>query len=226
MALSNKIKTRSLNYLEATYFNKRLTSQQTILLSELNQLASDNNVVLSQQSQAVIDLVLTQLQNSTNAITIYALVNEQMDKDTYENQCRHRAQGSFDNKPIHERALRDQLQDHDMTLLMPKSHNHIEVLAPLNRFDQSTSLVQQAIASALTNDEVKHVIIPVGPGHWRGIYLTKPSHDNPKYKLELFDPYGAHGAEAIKALSQHLLTSCGIKKDQIQMGVTGIALPH
>ncbi len=233
MALSQKIQNQSLQALTAAYSKKKLTPEQVQRLTALNTLAATNDVRLSQQSPRVINLVAAQLQKSfpkssrKNVVDfMYSLVVEQMDRETDENKRQHGAQGRFDQKNIHQRGLRDQLQDHDMTLLMPKSHGNVEVLAPVNRFDRSTDVVQEGIAAALQDKRINHVVIPVGPGHWRGMYLTKPVDGKGNYQLELFDPYGSIGANAIKQLSLDLLQKCGIKPSQITIKTTGPTHPQ
>ncbi|MDR3443428.1 MAG: hypothetical protein P4L65_10500 [Legionella sp.] len=233
MSLSQKIKDQSLQTLISHYSPKKLTLEGRERLKALNTLAAVNGVALSMQSAAVINLIYKQLENSFPkssrpdvVASIYSLVIEQMDRETYENKRKHQAQGSFERKNIHQRKLHDQLQDHDMNLLMPKSHGDIEVLAPVNRFDTSIDAVREGITAALKNKEINHVVIPIGPGHWRGIYLTKPVDAKGIYQLELFDPYGPNGATAIKQMTLDLLAKCGIQKTHIAIKETGPTHPQ
>lgn len=233
MPLSQKIQSQSLNTLMANYSSKKLSLEGIERLKAINAMAAANDVALHMQSPKVIKLIGDQLEklfpksSRLNIITrIYSMVIEQMDRETDENKRKHRAQGHFDPQYIHQRSLRDQLQDHDMNRLMPKSQGDIEVLAPINRFDRSSELVQEGIATALKDKKINHVVIPIGPGHWRGIYLTKPADVKGKYQLELFDPYGPVGAEAIKQTTLDLLQKCGINKNQINIKTTGPTHPQ
>lgn len=206
-------------------YKKKLPPKSRKLLEAVNALAAKESVALGAQSDEVIQLVGKQLEKSFDesslqdvAISIYSLVIERMDRETDENRRRHRAQGRYDQKYIHERSLRDQLQDHDMSLLMPKPYGKIEVLGPVNRFDsRSVEAVQEGIALALQNKNINHIFIPIGPGHWRGFYLTRPVDGKGKYQLELFDPYGPRGANAIREMTLALLKKCGIDASQIRI---------
>jgi hypothetical protein len=230
MGLSQEIQAQSLDVLTKRY---KLTtpSKKLQLLTAINTLAATHDVFLSSQSDEVIKLIGKQLEKPFNeevtAASIYSLVIEQMDRETEENRRRHRAQGHFDQKYIYQRTLRDELQDHDMSLLMPKSHGNIEVLAPVNRFDSgSIEAVREGITLALKEKHCDHIVIPIGPGHWRGIYLSKPVDATGKYLLELFDPYGPSGANAIRKITLDLLKKCGINENQITIKTTGPIHPQ
>ncbi|EHL31589.1 hypothetical protein [Legionella drancourtii] len=233
MPLSQKIQNQSLNTLMSNYSSKKLTHEGIERLKAVNAMAAFNDVALSMQSPKVITIIGDQLEKTfpessrpNVATLIYSMVIEQMDREADENKRKHQAQGHFSLQYIHQRTLRDQLQDHDMNLLMPKSQGNIEVLAPVNRFDRSTEVVQEGIATALKNKDINHIVIPIGPGHWRGIYLTKPVDVNSKYQLELFDPYGPIGADTIKKTTLNLLQKCGINENQITIKTTGPTHPQ
>lgn len=232
MALSQEIEEESLITL-TDHYKKKLNPKKAKLLKVINALTASRDVRLSAQSNDVIKLVGEQLEKPFNessvlnaADSIYSMIIEQMDRETEENRRRYAANSGYAQKHIHLRSLRDQLQDHDMTLLMPQSHGNIEVLAIVNRFDQgSIEAVQEGLALALKNKHFNHIFIPIGPGHWRGFYLTKPV-DGGKYQLELFDPYGPSGAAAIKGISLNLLKKCRINEDQITIKLTGPLIPQ
>ncbi|HHF7372948.1 hypothetical protein [Legionella bozemanae] len=233
MALSEEYQKKSLeNFIKR--YNKKLTAQSKILLDAVNKLAASYDVPLGFQSDDVIELVGKQLAKPFDAsslqnvaASIYSMVIEQNDREKNINMSKHHAQGRFDLKYIHQRSLRDQLQDHDMSLLMPKSHNNIEVLGPVNRFDSgSIEAAQEGLNLALKNKHFDHIFIPIGPGHWRGFYLTKPVGGKGKYHLELFDPFGPSGADAIKDIALDLLKECGIDKSQITIETTGPTHPQ
>ncbi|KTD02915.1 hypothetical protein [Fluoribacter gormanii] len=232
MPLSQEMQVDSLEDLKNRY--KKLSPQQIKLLDAVNTLAANNNVRLKAQSDAVLKLLGSQLKQSFDessissvASSIYSMIGEQMDRETDENRRKHRAQGHFDQKYIHQRSIHDELQDHDMTLLMPKSHGDIEVLAPANRFDPGAiNASQEGITLALNNKKIKHILISIGPGHWRGIYLTKPNEFSDKYELELFDPYGPSGADAIRNITLDILKKCGINEYQITIKLTGPTHPQ
>ncbi|WP_454783380.1 hypothetical protein [Legionella sp. WA2022007384] len=237
MPLSDEMRIDSFEALKKRY--KKLTPLQIKLLDAVNTEAAnygDNRVGvrLKAQSEEVLKLLDSQLRKPFDeslltdvAKSIYFILQEQMDRETEENRRKHRAQGHFDQKFIHQRNIRDELQDHDMTLLMPKSHGDIDVQVILNRFDSgSINASQEGLALALKDEKIKHIVIPIGPGHWRGIYLTKPADASGKYKLELFDPYGPSGAKAIKEITLEMLKKCGINEAQITIELTGPLIPQ
>lgn len=215
-------------------YKKALSRKGLERLQAVNRLAAKHNIALGAQSDKVIDLVGNHLEQSFResasedvAAFIYALAIEQMDRETDENRRMYGNQSRYDRKYIHQRSLRDQLQDHDMTRLLPKSDGHIEVLGPVNRFDSSSiGAAQEGINLALQQQRYKHIFIPIGPGHWRGAYLSKPGDGTGQYQLELFDPYGPRGANAIRHMTLGLLKQCGINERQISITLTGPIKPQ
>ncbi|MGQ3890067.1 hypothetical protein ACQUW5_13680 [Legionella sp. CNM-1927-20] len=242
MPLSQECRDKSLADLINYYQRKQiLTGQQITLLKEINNLAAadGDGIFLSEQTdkvRAIIGqgLIGQRLKGQFDessckevASSIYTKVIEQLDREKVENQRLYRRAGNFNQKYIHQRHLKDELQDHDMVLLMPKSHGNIEVLAPINRFDKkSIEAVQQGLFAALKSKQIKHIVIPIGPGHWRSIYLTKPDNDTDNYELELFDPYGPIGAIAIQGIALELLKRCGIDIDKVTVKTTGPTHPQ
>ncbi len=237
MALSSGIQRKSYDTLVLKYANK-LSETDKQLLELVNNIASQNNIPLYLQNQDVLDSLIkhihaSETQNNKNlprtALLVYDVITCLMESQSTINRSRHLAQGHFDLTPLHLRAIKDQMQDHDMTLSMPQSVGNISVLAVLNRFDPSSAnAIKDVLASELFNEEKKHIIIPVGPGHWRGAYITRPSEEQNEafYDVELFDPYGARGATAIDSYVQELLTNCGIPRELIKLRHSGPRHPQ
>ncbi|VEB35181.1 hypothetical protein [Legionella cherrii] len=232
MALSLEVQQSSLEQLMKRCTNK-LTEQKIKLLKAVNAFAAAHDEPLGFQSNEVIALISKSLEIPFEdsalpdvVLSIYSQITDQFDRETAEIQRRHRAQGHFDKKYIDQRSMHDQLQDHDMDRLMPQSYGNIEVLAAADRYDPTSLDVQEYLMAALKNEGIQHIFIPVGPGHWRGIYLTKPDRAAGKYQLELFDPFGPSGAEGIKAFTLNLLAKCGIKENQITITLTGPTYPQ
>ena len=227
MPLSQEITKQSFDVLTDRY-SSNLSDRDIECFRAVNLLASADNVALHFQSTDITDLVMELVKNhevilsiEQAAAAIYAQVKVKMDEESAVNQRQHNAQGRFDFNHLHRRDPRDQMQDHDMTRLLPKSYGDIEVFAVVNRFDPATALFQEAIFHALGNKAVNHLIIAVGPGHWRGVYLTKPIEDDDRYQLEIFDPYGPRGAETICEFILDLLDKSGVKEEQINIKFTG-----
>lgn len=237
MALSSVIKLESYNSLLLRYTDQ-LNETDKQVLELINDIAAEDDIPLYKQHINITDHLIKLIKASQTeknddlpgtSFLIYSLVTELMASQSVVNRNRHLSQGHFDLTALHHRAIRDQMQDHDMTLIMPKSIGNISVFAVLNRFDPSSAdSIHDVLASELFNDNIDHIIIPVGPGHWRGVYLTKPSPelDELLFDVELFDPYGPTGAAAIDAYILNLLANCGIPKELISIRHTGPAHPQ
>jgi hypothetical protein len=228
MPLSLEITTESFNQLTDRY-SATLDEAAVERFRMVNILAAERNVPLHLQSTQITDLLMKLVLSADASLTpdavaegIYAQLFVKLEEQTACNQRRHGAAGHFDPTPLYKRDLKDQMQDHDMTQLMPNSSQSIAVFSAVNRFDPaSIELQQDAIGLALANDDVKYLVFAVGPGHWRGVYLTKPTQENEFYYLELFDPYGPKGARAIRSFILNLLTCSGLDEDLVRVGFTG-----
>ncbi|MCW8400827.1 hypothetical protein OQJ26_18755 [Legionella sp. PATHC038] len=232
MALSKERQKLCLEELKKRCKNK-LTAKKQQLLTAINEFAAARDISLGFQSDEVINIISKNLEIDFEesslpdvVASIYSEISDQFDRETAVVQRRHRDQGSYDAVYIHQRTMHDQLQDHDMDRLMPQSYGNIEVLASADRYDPTSLDVQDYLMAALKNEGIKHIFIPVGPGHWRGIYLTKPDNAAGKYELELFDPFGPKGASGIKDFTLNLLAKCGIKESQITITLTGPTYPQ
>lgn len=232
MALSKERQELCLEELKKRCKNK-LTAKKQQLLTAINEFAAARDISLGFQSDEVINIISKNLEIDFEesslpdvVASIYSQITDQFDRETAVVQRRHRDQGSYDAVYIHQRTMHDQLQDHDMDRLMPQSYGNIEVLASADRYDPTSLDVQDYLMAALKNEGIKHIFIPVGPGHWRGIYLTKPDNAAGKYELELFDPFGPSGASGIRDFTLNLLAKCGIKESQITITLTGPTYPQ
>lgn len=232
MALSKEIQNKSLRSLIQKYA-RQLNEADKKLIELINNLAAADNIPLYAQNQNVIDLLIKTIKESKSeqnpdlegtSYFIYGLITKEIEAQSEINRQRHLMQGRFDETALHLRTERDQMQDHDMTLLMPKSQDRIVVMAALNRYDpHSANAIIDTLASDVFNPEVHHIMIPVGPGHWRGVYLSKPKggvHDT-VYDLELFDPYGPEGAAVLDDYVLDLLNRCGVPKELVNIRHTG-----
>lgn len=237
MALSSTIILESYNSLLRTYA-AQLNDTDKVLLNLINEAAAEDDIALHFQDKKITDFIIKHIKESKSesskdlegsASIIYIMALELMESQSAFNRRRHTAQGKFDTTSLPHRSLLDQMQDHDMTLMMPKSVGNISVFAPLNRSDEgSIEAIQEVFASEVYNEAIKHIIIPVGPGHWRGVYLTKPSveEDEFVYTLELFDPYGPNGAVNIERDVTKLLEFCQIPKEFVKINYTGPKHPQ
>lgn len=236
MALSEEKTVESLTTLLRQYDIDAymLTETEKQILTTINQLAARNDIALSSQNRDLLDTLIRTIKQSSSIKDIssedapqliYGFLLQALEEQSEANRSRHRIQGQFDKEHLYLRAARDQMQDHDITFMMPKSKGNIRVMAVLNNHDNSALAIQDVLANEIYDEEIEHIIIPIGPGHWRGLYLTKPSDDE-LYDLELFDPYGGTGAKAIEKFALHLLESCGLPRELIKIRYTGPLHPQ
>lgn len=210
MPLNAESKKKSLDYLMTRFCPLSLEVAQR--LASLNDYAAVNDMMLSGQSPEILSLLGEQLPNLTTKVeSICTRMQDIWNREQKALQVRVAHNGRYDHIDIHQRASHDQLQDHDMLKFMPKPHGNVEVLAPVNTSEASTDAVCEGIQAALANPSMNHIVIPIGPGHWRGIYLTKPDVADAPYQLELFDPMGPQGAIEIEELAARLLERCGVE---------------
>ncbi len=237
MALSKEIQNKSLRSLIQKYA-RQLNETDKKLIELINNLAAADDIPLYAQNQNVINLLIKTIKDSQSehspdlegtSYFIYGLITAEMEAQSEINRQRHLMQGRFDETALHLRTERDQMQDHDMTLLMPKSQGRIVVMAVLNRYDShSANAIIETLASDVFNPEVHYIMIPVGPGHWRGVYLSKSqrSISDIVYDLELFDPYGPAGAAVLDDYVLDLLNRCGVPKELVNIRHTGPKHPQ
>lgn len=209
------------------------SKDKQLLLAEINRIGARRDVLLNKQSDRVKAALIKQLviydpvqhpkqELDDFALGIYNTLEEIMDAEKLEQRKIFEDAGTFSTQPLHLRAPYVELQDDDMTKFMPSSNLKIEVHAPINRMDRSSFEVAiEGLKIAIANPEVEHIIVPVGPVHWRGVYLSKPSTKSPNYRLELFDPYGPQGTYTIDEVVLELLEAAGVNEKQIVIVRTG-----
>lgn len=224
MALSTYIQHQSLAILQSQYTDLSENQQKT--LADINEIFASRDYPLNTQSNNFLDKLHRSLTNKErhsehDVAKICASLHEQLDKETDDNRKTHARQGTFSAKLLHQRHLRTQMQDDDLHRVMPKSTATIEIFAPVNRFDNSWQSTQTGMKQALADENVKHLVIPVGPGHWRGIFLTKPDNSEDKLKLEIFDPYGAANAKALTGFAKQLITGCDVAQQNLSISHYG-----
>lgn len=223
--IQNQCLAELLNLYSDLYSRTQLTHQRAqaqMLLRSINELSARDDIPLSWQSEATLRELMenvrraVEIHDDNAAVKIYETVKLRLNADTTQNQARHKAQGRFDATPLYTRPERDQLQDHDMTRFMPKSNGNIEVLAVANQYDHtSIRLAIDGIKSALRDETKKHILIPVGPGHYRLMSIMKPRIGEKQYSIALFGPYGEMDGKAIENLARDWLKQCGIGAENI-----------
>ncbi|WP_133130620.1 hypothetical protein [Legionella yabuuchiae] len=228
--LSRKIINQSL---EALLLQEaELSPSAKELIRRVNLKLAEANCSLAFQSDPVLELLfkrVNELQFSTDvdgtANEIVADIHEALAVESKLLQTQHHQQGQYSQLRLHRRSLRDQLQDHDITMFMPKSEGNIEVLAPVHRLSNISSTLE-GLKEALANTVIEHIFMPIGPGHWRGFYLSKPKALNEKYTLELFDPYGPNNARAIQPYAEEILRACNLNPSDVNIQFTGPLVPQ
>ncbi|GGI88295.1 hypothetical protein [Legionella impletisoli] len=202
------------------------------LIRKVNLKMAAEDCPLASQSEKVLGLFfkrITELQVAPDLDiatgVIVDEINQALLKETKLIQRQHQQQGHYSQLGIHRRSLRDQMQDHDITRFMPQSEGNIDVLAPVNRMSPISPVVE-GLKQALANPAIEHIFMAIGPGHWRGFYLSKPKEIGKNFSLELFDPYGPIGARAIKPFADQMLTACGLQPSQVTVQFSGPLIPQ
>lgn len=208
--------------------NPGLTDEGQQLLTALyEKLVNEaDNLELDRQTPDIkaiaVEGVKSQADNPGALDHLFNLVKAGLQKQSDEAHtafARQQELGVFNSLPLHERGLNDELQDHDMAFFMPKSAANIAVLSPANFGDQASLRASaEGIKLAIQNPTIDHIIFPVGPGHWRGVCLSKPSEQSEnKFELELFDSNGSKGSEAIQQHVTQLLKESGLDASRVNI---------
>ncbi len=240
--LEEEYKKKSLIALQERQPDMRDDAGSQHLLKEVNEIAALAYIALNRQSETFITELFRQIECHKDKedmtglpIQIYGVLSEILDRESEDDRRNHRNQGVFDEKHIHVRGRTEQMQNHDMGALMPEPTGHIEVLGTVDRLEVSARSNQQSkilvslkegIDLALQNENIKHIIIPVGPGHRRGVYLTKPATPDEKYNVEVFDPFGSGGAMALASFVETFLSHSGIGPEKQNMTFSGPLKPQ
>lgn len=128
--------------------------------------------------------------------------------------------GDYTSKPLHQRKSKSWFEDHDISQFMPKSTANIDVLAPMSLYDLDFKKLDEFLRPSIENKEFEHIIFPLGPGHWRAITLTKPTMNQSKFTLEIFDSYGQSSAKKVLPFLKDLLQRCDIAWENIHIKLT------
>lgn len=127
------------------------------------------------------------------------------------------ANGQFDSIPLHLKSGPVELTDKDVTKLMPSSAGNIEVLAAIHLSSTKSSIpVLDQVINSFVNRDIGHIVLPVGPGHWRGVHISKPTEDNPNYHVEVSDSMGVDSAQRINGLIKEIFSSQGIENYEVE----------
>lgn len=225
MAISVELQEESYKTLIRTYSN-RLKEEQYKILDEIVKLAAAEDIHLCRQEKLLLNEIISDIVKANkDAKAIYDNFKKKYDNLSLVNQKIHQTRRGYSNLPLHLRWNQDRelLQDHDMTLLMPNSTETITILAPVDTAQiQTLEAIQIGIQKALEDKSIQHIFMAIGPGHWRGFYLTKLSAESATYELELFDSFGPNGAKYIENfVFSKLLQPLNIQKNQVQISHTG-----
>lgn len=229
MPLSPELKTQIIDEIQLdTYFQKKDAS----LITAVVEVACSNNVRITLEHQATKDILyenipiyrdLPENEISKIAQNIFYQINHAMTNDKSASILANN--GSYSSKPTHERERNTWLEDHDLLHFMPKSIGNIDVLAPMDRNLPIQNMIS-FLSPSLTNPNIQHLLFPLGPGHWRSIALTKPSANNPRYMLEIFDSFGKESAETVQKYLLSILSQCGISTKEIDVKLSTCAVPQ
>ena len=67
------------------------------------------------------------------------------------------------------------LDDSTLVKIMPSTPADcpVQILAPLNRFDNSIDALKIGLKTMRDNANIQHMMFPVGPGHWYWVKISK-----------------------------------------------------
>ncbi len=212
---------------------KPATEALQALLEDIALTAAFHGTPIDSQSETFLTMLFEQLEEHQNNIGvhtsqyIFSKLIEIIDEETTEAKREHALHGGYSAVKVHRRAFSSWLEDHDVNALMPESTDNVAVIASVDRFATRThESAREAIQMALNNEDVTHVFMPIGPGHWRGFYLSKPVNTQNKYSLELFDPYGPDGAKSIESFAVNVLLKPIIPANMLDILFTGPNRPQ
>lgn len=217
-----------------TAMSQKDHTKRLSVLKKINSFCARESVALNRQSEKCLDILYSGLaqmsaqDEDTIAEQIFQAIEEQLNIESGRNQVATRSAGAFNGALIHRRGIFEQLEDHDMTALMPKTSKTIDVLAPVDQ-QQPIAPIIEGLRQAISNEQIKHIFIAIGPNHWRGVYITKPTPPDQTYHVELFDPFGTPASQRDKGLQTFvmgLLRNVRININKNELRHTGPRIPQ
>ena len=216
--LTPEITQQVTKFYQALLGNK-VSNNQLAFLDKIIALGANESVALDRQGDAVTNFVLKQVRSlsltatdadiKTQSATVWNKIDEHLKQETRaaaELYKREKAQFTNDNIPLHQDRDRQNLwlTNKHLQAVMPKDTQSFIVLAPV----EVTALGATDIRSYLDNADVKSIVLPIGPGHWRLAQVEKTSRNgNPHLTVSIFDSFGKTSGKAIHADVQNWLTS-------------------
>ena len=202
----------------------QLTHENPLLIDKIIRIASQHDLRIDIQYRPTRQILLEELPKyrlslleelDNHALTIYQKIEHA--HHTHSNTNLYATRGKFNSEHIHQRRERDWLQDHDINYLMPRSTTNIAVVASLDTGIDNSQAFSEGIQLQLLNPEVQHIMFPIGPSHWRGGYLSKPTESTPYFTLEIFDSFGANSAKNVLNFVLNALKMCGIDASNLSV---------
>lgn len=211
------------------------------LLNEISKEAAIDMVSLKRQTNTYkrgllqgIILEAEQLTSTTlpsltatnnRAKGIYAPLNEADKLESIELRALfQRHGGDFDSLALHESSFHSEMTGLQVASLMPGSdvEKGLEVFAPLqSNVPETFHALSVPLADAMKKPSVKAILIPVGPGHWRQVAITKAQNPTDKHQVEIFDSFGEGSAKGIEGAVKALLLQSGQDLDNYNITFKG-----
>lgn len=189
----------------------RLSEKQTQFVQEVITLAANETVDLSRQEQKYVDLIFKKALSLPNSITDNKIKTQaketwqtienffKAEREASDRLYKQEKQEFINEVDLHKDSNKNRiwLTNTHIAKLMPNDTNAFKVLTPI----RTTELSAIDIKKYLEDSEVKSIVIPVGPGHWRLINIKKEVTDNQTtLVVTMFDSFGTNSAETIKPI--------------------------
>lgn len=213
--LSEEIKNRMTHFF-INQLKEDFSQKQLKLLQKIIKLADENTIVIDRSGTECTDTILRAI-NSLPSDAPDSSIDKQAQitlqhidlliKKQSLNQLHQNSIVGFiadDKYVLHKHPNRNNtwLTDVQVEQLMPKDSKHFVTLAPTspnllmitNVDDQPVNMQDQ-----LKNPDIKSIVLPVGPGHWRLVSIEKKIANDKLVGLsvKIFDSFGEHSAKAI-----------------------------
>ena len=148
--------------------------------------------------------------------SLYAPVRHWLNDATRVTQAKMLANGQFNSKPLHRCSMTEWMTDTQLSLLMPADSGGYVSLSPFSTNDPTTiQSLSEVIPVYLALAEIRAISIPVGPGHWRHVTISK--RRDHRLNVEIMDSFGVQSARKIQHDVIRLLKASGLKYNEFEI---------
>lgn len=199
--------------------NVTLSNDQHRVLNQIITLAAVGGITLHLQHGNYINFIIDNICLLKSTLTdddiisysevVWHSIDSNLKQETRaaaELYKREKAQFTNDNIPLHQDEDRKNLwlTSTHLQAVMPKDTKSFIVLTPV----EVNALGAIDVRSHLNNPDVKSIVVPIGPGHWRLVQVEKTSSNGKPYlTVSIFDSFGESSGKTIRADVENWLKS-------------------